>query len=68
MDPTLKPILVEFVDNRLVAEIFAATTRYTVTISVIRRSLESSLSDMLGSARRAHRQVRVSLGATNSKH
>ncbi len=30
-DPTLKPILVEFVKNRLAAEIFAETTRYTVT-------------------------------------
>ncbi len=30
-DPALKPILVEFVKNRLAAEIFAETTRYTVT-------------------------------------
>ena len=30
-DPELKPILVEFVKNRLVAEILAETTRYTVT-------------------------------------
>jgi len=30
-DPTLKPILIEFVKNRLVAEIFAETTKYTVT-------------------------------------
>jgi len=30
-DPQLKPILVEFVKNRLVAEILAETTRYTVT-------------------------------------
>jgi len=29
--PTLKPILVEFAKNRLAAEIFAETTRYTVT-------------------------------------
>ena len=30
-DPALKPILVEFVKNRLAAEILAETTRYTVT-------------------------------------
>ncbi|MEB2793058.1 MAG: hypothetical protein LRS41_03250 [Caldisphaeraceae archaeon] len=30
-DLTLKPILVEFVKNRLAAEIFTETTRYTVT-------------------------------------
>jgi len=30
-DPKLKPILVEFVKNRLAAEIFAEMTRYTVT-------------------------------------
>ena len=30
-DPMLKPILVEFVKNRLAAEILAETTRYTVT-------------------------------------
>ena len=30
-DPTLKPILVEIVKNRLAAEIFAEITRYTVT-------------------------------------
>jgi len=30
-DPVLKPILVEFVKNRLAAEIFAEATRYTVT-------------------------------------
>jgi len=30
-DPALKPVLIEFVKNRLAAEIFAETTRYTVT-------------------------------------
>ncbi|MCD6084448.1 MAG: hypothetical protein J7J20_02775 [Desulfurococcales archaeon] len=30
-DPALKPILVEFVKNRLAAEMLAETTRYTVT-------------------------------------
>jgi len=30
-DPRLKPILIEFVKNRLAAEIFAEMTRYTVT-------------------------------------
>lgn len=67
-DPVLKSILVEFVKNRLAAEIFAEATRYTVICSRILMSSGSGWIGRSGYVRRAPSSRKALSRDTASKY